>query len=121
MEKDNSIIEIRNKGITDFGLAGRLLTIDGNRVPLKPGYVYNSPEEIWITEMDYLMENAKTHEDLHAIGAKINYAKENNLKVNIWDYQFAAPKIMRKIYNVIGEPPRPRGERIQIKRSELVE
>lgn len=118
MEKADTLTEMKNRGITNFGLAGRLLTIDGNRVPLKPGYVYKTLEEIWATEVDHLIETAKTHEDLNAIGAKINYAKESHLNVDPWSYQFRASQKMREIYNVIGEPIR--GERIQIKRSELV-
>lgn len=117
-----SLREIRNVLVDILAFPLERGYINAGESGFKSGYVYTfgdkSSEEIWATEMDYLMETAKTHEDLNAIGAKINYAKENNLKVNVWDYQFAVPKVMRRIYDVIGEPPR-KGVRSQIKRSEL--
>ena len=67
--------------------------------------------------LENMIRNAKTHEDLNAIGARLNYAIDNKLDINTLDYQFMAAKKMTEIYNIIGEPVK--GKRIKIRRSEL--
>lgn len=69
--------------------------------------------------IENMIKNAKTHEDLNAIGAKFNEAidKKYVMDKEIWDYQILASKKMREIYNAIGEPVK--GERIKVKRSDL--
>ncbi len=97
MEKTNVIVEMKNRGVTNFGLAGRLLTIDGNRVPLKSGHVYTA-EDMWKYEIEEMLRNPQTKEDFDAIGLKLNYAIDN-YKIDIWDYQMQAAKKRAEIYN----------------------
>jgi hypothetical protein len=52
--------------------------------------------------LERMIATAQTHEDLDAIGEKINYAIDNKLDVDIMDYQIKASKKMREIYNKIG-------------------
>ena len=102
-EKTNTLIEMKNRGINNFGLDGRLLTIDGNRIPLKAGHVYtladtaimeghsvskNVHEKILKSGLDYLIESARRGEDT---GGKIYdcMARAYNKRFS-WstDYQF---------------------------------
>lgn len=44
-------------------------------------------EDIWRYEMNNLLKNAKTKEAFGDIYLKLNYAVENDLKINIRDYK----------------------------------
>jgi 3-methyladenine DNA glycosylase Tag len=52
--------------------------------------------------LENMINNAKTIEDLNAIGAKFNEAIDNKYKIDdqtLWDYQLKAAKKMIQIYN----------------------
>lgn len=93
---------VYGKGRNVFGLAGRLLNSDiVDRAPLKQGHNYTR-EDIWKLEFEELYRNAETKEDLNALGAKLNYAIDNKLDINVIDYQFMGAKKMTEIYKKEG-------------------
>jgi len=66
--------------------------------PLKEGSICK-PCDLWKYEVENMLNNAQTIEDLNNLGAKMNYAKDNNLDVGLIDYQFKAAKKMTEVYN----------------------
>jgi hypothetical protein len=48
--------------------------------------------------LEKMICNARTIEDLNAIGLKLNYAIDNKLDICVVDYQFKAAKKMTEIY-----------------------
>jgi hypothetical protein len=79
MEKDNDCLELKLGRKTELS---------------------STPEQIWASEVEYMIENADNKIDLNAIGAKLQYAIDNNLYGDlIWGYQLKAAKKMTEIYN----------------------
>lgn len=62
MENGNKYRELKEQGITDFGLVGRLLNIGAVRIPLKEGHVYTK-EEVWKLD-DYQSKAAKKNTEI---------------------------------------------------------
>jgi len=49
-------------------------------------------------EIESMIANTSTIEDLNASGAKFNEAIDNKYPIDIWDYQLQASKKMTEIY-----------------------
>jgi hypothetical protein len=102
MENKNDYNKLNGKRITNFGLAGLLLNSNTlNRMPLEKGHVYTR-EELWKSEVEYLLKNVKDEKGLNALGAKFNEAIDNKYDIDdgvIWDYQLCASKKMTEINN----------------------
>jgi hypothetical protein len=50
-----------------------------------------------------MINNAKTKEDLSAIGLKLNEAIDNKYNIDVMDYQVKAASKLRNIYTKLGE------------------
>jgi len=96
---ENKTYKKRNgESVINSGLAGRFLNL-GAFSPLKEGHVYTK-EDMWKIEVEGMIKNAETREDLNAIGVKFNMAIDNKYNLDtIWDYQMKAAKKMTEIYN----------------------
>lgn len=53
--------------------------------------------------LEKMIKEASTKKDLYRIGALLDYAIDNKLKINTCDYQFKAAKKMTEIENKIEE------------------
>jgi hypothetical protein len=70
----------------------------GNDAKVNPGVM---PFDInhFKSNLESMIKNAQTIEDLNSIGLKLNYAIDNKLNVDVYDYQLKAAKKMTEIYN----------------------
>ena len=53
--------------------------------------------------LEKMINSAETIKDLYKIGAVLDYAIDNEMKINICDYQCKASRKMTEIYNKIEE------------------
>lgn len=83
------------EGMSNWVLNGR--SVNSNFVPKGKGYVI-PVETIWKTDVDYMIGNAKTLDDLTKIGDKIAEAKDRGYNVDLFDYSFRASKKMKEAY-----------------------
>ena len=60
-------------------------------------------EVVWRTDMDYMLKNAKTPEDMNRIGDKLAEAKDRGYDVDFFDYTLSASRKRKEIYNGLEE------------------
>ena len=58
--------------------------------------------EKWKKDVDKMLDNTHTGEDLTKLGAKMNEAIDNKYNVNIFDYQIQVAKKLREVYKRVG-------------------
>lgn len=92
----NKIIEIKNKGVNSFGLAGRVLNSDAvGELPLKEGHVYTQ-EDLWRMEVEEMLNSADNKNDFRYLGSLITDGIDNGYK-NVYDYQLKSAMRLAKI------------------------
>ncbi len=103
IQKDLGNLVSKEKYRCNYDLKKTLHYKSYNMRNLRKGYFF-SKSALLKEEIEDMIKYASTYEDLNDIGAKLNYAKDNELfEIGITGLQIKASKKMREIYNKMGE------------------
>ena len=115
--------KLRERKINSWKQAGLISRVAGTgkiedaRISKKKMFSY-SPEQIWKLDLDYMIKNAQSPEDIGRIGDKIAEAKDKNYDVDLFDYTLRVSQKAKEIGAIEKDSPQER-EYKKIPRSDL--